>query len=177
MKVKLNQKAKHRSELSSNALKTQTCKAWMSYMTKLVGPPLEIGMFDNILARVKAVATSPSSSIRSNDPVGKKGNTNVNEATNRRGSAYMTDSCSKTWAGELNDAKKATCWPRSSSALFINIFGNPSAKDLDNHKNWSVTNFVKSKKKTKNYIHHVVCLFVMLQTQNTKESCLRQQPT
>jgi len=68
----------------------------MSYMTKLVGPPLEIGIFDNIRARVKAVATSPSSSIRSNDPVGKKGKTNVNEATNRRGSAYMTESCSNT---------------------------------------------------------------------------------
>jgi len=106
----------------------------MSYMTILVGPPLEIGIFDNILARVKAVATSPSSSIRSNDPVGKNGNTNVKEATNRRGSAYMTESCSNTWAGELNDAKKATCWPLSSSALFINILGNPSAKDLDKHK-------------------------------------------
>jgi hypothetical protein len=68
----------------------------MSYMTKLVGPPLEIGIFDNILARVKAVATSPSSSIRSIDPVGKKGNTNVKEATNSRGSAYITESCSKT---------------------------------------------------------------------------------
>jgi len=68
----------------------------MSYMTILVGPPLEIGIFDNILARVKAVATSPSSSIRSNDPVGKNGNTNVKEATNRRGSAYMTESCSNT---------------------------------------------------------------------------------
>jgi hypothetical protein len=65
-------------------------------MTKLVGPPLEIGIFDNILARVKAVATSPSSSIRSIDPVGKKGNTNVKEATNSRGSAYITESCSKT---------------------------------------------------------------------------------
>jgi len=103
-------------------------------MTKLVGPPLEIGIFDNILARVKAVATSPSSSIRSKDPVGKKGNTNVKEATNRRGSAYMTESCSKTCAGELKDAKKATCWPRSSSALFIYKFGNPSANDLNKHE-------------------------------------------
>jgi hypothetical protein len=59
----------------------------MSYMTRLVGPPLEMGMFDNILAMVNAVATSPSSSIRSKEPVGKKGNTNEKEATNRRGSA------------------------------------------------------------------------------------------
>jgi hypothetical protein len=59
----------------------------MSYMTRLVGPPLEMGMFDNILAMVNAVATSPSSSIRSKEPVGKKGNTNVKEAANRRGSA------------------------------------------------------------------------------------------
>jgi len=103
-------------------------------MTKLVGPPLEIGIFDNILARVKAVATSPSSSIRSKDPVGKKGNTNVKEATNRRGSAYMTESCSKTCAGQLKDAKKATCCPRSSSALFIYRFGNPSANDLNKHE-------------------------------------------
>lgn len=42
-----------------------TCKAWISKITKLLGPPLEIGMFDKILASVKAVATSPSSSIRS----------------------------------------------------------------------------------------------------------------
>ncbi|KAF1864100.1 hypothetical protein Lal_00048665 [Lupinus albus] len=104
-------------------------------MTKLVGPPLEIGILDNILARVKAVATSPSSSIRSKEPVGKKGNTNVKEATNRRGSAYITDSCSNTCAGELNDAKNATCLPLSSSAFSIYMFGNPSAKDLNKHKN------------------------------------------
>lgn len=78
-------------------------------MTKLVGPPLEIGIFDNILAMVNAVATSPSSSIRSKEPVGKNGNTNVNEATNKRGRAYMTESCSKITPGELNDARNATC--------------------------------------------------------------------
>jgi hypothetical protein len=75
----------------------------------------------------------------------------VKEATNSRGSAYITESCSKTWAGELNDAKKATCWPRSSSALFINIFGNPSAKDLNKHK----INLVSISSKIKNYIQFV----------------------
>lgn len=78
-------------------------------MTRLVGPPLDIGIFDNILAIVNAVATSPSSSIRSKEPVGKKGNTNVKEATKRRGSAYMTESCSNITAGKLKDARKATC--------------------------------------------------------------------
>lgn len=78
-------------------------------MTKLVGPPLEVGIFDNILAMVNAVATSPSSSIRSKEPVGKKGNTSVKEATNSLGSAYMTDICSKITPGELKDARKATC--------------------------------------------------------------------
>ena len=99
-------------------------------MARLVGPPLEIGMFDKILAMVKAVATSPSSSILSKDPVGKKGNTNVKEATKSLGSANMTDSCSKMTAGELNDARKATCWPLISCALFMNKFGNPSSKLL-----------------------------------------------
>ncbi|MFS8013005.1 hypothetical protein Hanom_Chr14g01327671 [Helianthus anomalus] len=51
----------------------------MSYMTKFVGPPLVIGIFDNILAMVKAVASSPSCSILSKDPVEKKGNAKVNE--------------------------------------------------------------------------------------------------
>lgn len=102
----------------------------MSYITKLVGPPLDIGIFDNILAIVNAVATSPSSSILSNEPVGKKGKTNVKEATNNLGSAMMTESCSKMTPGELNDARKATCWPRISCALFINRFGNPSSKLL-----------------------------------------------
>ena len=77
-------------------------------MTKLVGPPLEMGIFDKILAMVNAVATSPSSSIRSNEPVGKKGNTNVKEATNNLGSANMTESCSKMTSGKLKDARKAT---------------------------------------------------------------------
>jgi len=52
-----------------------------------VGPPHEIGMLDKILARVKAVATSPSSSIRSEVPVGKNGRTSVNEETNNFGNA------------------------------------------------------------------------------------------
>ncbi len=56
-------------------------------MTRLVGPPLEIGMSERILARVNAVAISPSSSILSKVPVGKKGNTTVNEETNMRGRA------------------------------------------------------------------------------------------
>lgn len=78
-------------------------------MTKLVGPPLEMGIFVNILDKVNAVATSPSSSIRSKEPVGKKGNTNVKEATNSRGSKYMTESCSNITPVELKDARKATC--------------------------------------------------------------------
>lgn len=59
----------------------------MSKVTRLVGPPLEIGMFDKILARVKAVATSPSSSIRSEVPVGKKGRTRVKDEINNFGKA------------------------------------------------------------------------------------------
>lgn len=64
-----------------------TCNAWISNITRLVGPPLEIGMLESILAKVKAVAMSPSSSIRSNVPVGKKGRTKVNDETNIRGRA------------------------------------------------------------------------------------------
>lgn len=64
-----------------------TWRAWISNMTRLVGPPLEIGMSESILARVNAVAISPSSSILSKVPVGKKGNTTVNEETNMRGRA------------------------------------------------------------------------------------------
>jgi hypothetical protein len=59
----------------------------MSKITRLVGPPLEMGIFDKILARVKAVATSPSSSILSEEPVGKKGRTTVKEEINSRGKA------------------------------------------------------------------------------------------
>ena len=59
----------------------------MSKITRLVGPPLDIGMLERILARVKAVAMSPSSSIRSKVPVGKKGRTKVKDATNILGSA------------------------------------------------------------------------------------------
>lgn len=80
-------------------------------MTKLVGPPLDMGILDNIRANVNAVATSPSSSMRSKEPVGKNGRTNVKEATNSRGKANMTEICSKMTAGELNEARKATCWP------------------------------------------------------------------
>jgi len=90
----------------------QTCKACISKMTKLVGPPLEIGIFDKILARVNAVATSPSSSIRSDVPVGKKGRTSVKEATKSFGRAYITESCSNITPGELKDDRKATCCPR-----------------------------------------------------------------
>lgn len=59
----------------------------MSKITRLVGPPLEMGIFDKIRARVKAVATSPSSSILSEEPVGKKGRTTVKEEINSRGKA------------------------------------------------------------------------------------------
>lgn len=59
----------------------------MSKVTKLVGPPLGVGTFDKILASVKAVATSPSSSILSEVPVGKKGRTSVNEEMNSFGNA------------------------------------------------------------------------------------------
>ena len=107
-----------------------TCKACMSYMTKLVGPPLDTGILDNILAIVKAVATSPSSSIRSKEPVGKKGNTNVKDATNRRGRANITDNCSNITAGELKEARNATCCPLISCALLMKRLGNPSSKLL-----------------------------------------------
>ena len=43
-----------------------TCKACMSKMTTLVGPPRESGMLDRILASVTAVATSPSASTCKN---------------------------------------------------------------------------------------------------------------
>jgi hypothetical protein len=106
----------------------------MSYITTLVGPPLDTGIFDSILAIVKAVATSPSSSILSKEPVGKKGNTKVKEATKSLGSANITESCSKMTAGELNDARNATCWPLISCALFMNRLGNPSSKLLKHIK-------------------------------------------
>lgn len=102
----------------------------MSYITKLVGPPLDIGIFDKILAIVNAVATSPSSSILSKEPVGKNGNTSVKDATNSLGSANMTESCSNITAGELKEARNATCSPRISCALFMNRLGNPSSKLL-----------------------------------------------
>lgn len=117
--------------IENNKHLAPTCKAWISKVTKLVGPPLEIGMFDNILARVKAVATSPSSSIRSEVPVGKKGRTSVKEATNSFGNAYITDSCSKITPGELNEAKKATCCPRIPCALDMNKLGKPSSNVLN----------------------------------------------
>lgn len=68
-----------------------------------------MGIFDNSLAMVYAVATSPSSSIRSKEPVGKKGITKVKEATKSRGSAHNTENCSKITPGELKDARNATC--------------------------------------------------------------------
>ncbi len=43
-------------------LHKHTCKAWMSKITTLAGPPRDRGMLDKIRARVKAVATSPSAS-------------------------------------------------------------------------------------------------------------------
>lgn len=64
-----------------------TCKAWISKITKLVGPPLDIGILDKILASVNAVATSPSSSILSEVPVGKNGKTSVKDETNSFGRA------------------------------------------------------------------------------------------
>lgn len=106
------------------------CKAWISKITKLEGPPRDIGIFDKILASVKAVAMSPSSSMRSEVPVGKNGSIRVNEEINSFGSAYMIDSCSNMTLGELNDAKKATCRPRMLWAFEMNKFGNPSANVL-----------------------------------------------
>lgn len=88
---------------------TPTCSACISKITKLVGPPLEMGIFDKILARVNAVAISPSSSIRSEDPVGKKGRTRVNDEMNILGKAYIIESCSNITPGELKEAKNATC--------------------------------------------------------------------
>lgn len=109
-----------------------TCKAWISKITRLEGPPLDIGIFDKILASVKAVATSPSSSIRSDVPVGKNGSIRVNDEINSFGRAYIIDSCSNMTLGELNDAKKATCRPRIVWAFEMNKFGNPSANVLKN---------------------------------------------
>lgn len=91
---------------------TPTCNACISKITKLVGPPLEMGIFDKILARVNAVAISPSSSTRSEEPVGKKGRTRVNDEINILGNAYIIESCSNITPGELKEAKNATCWPR-----------------------------------------------------------------
>ena len=98
----------------------------MSNMIVDVGPPLELGMFDKILARVTAVGTSPSLSTRSNVPVGKNGNISVNDATNIFGKEYTTEICSKIVAASWNDAKKATWRPRISSAFSMNMFGYPS---------------------------------------------------
>lgn len=44
---------------SAYALKL-TCNAWMSKITRLVGPPRDGGTLDRMRANVKAVATSPS---------------------------------------------------------------------------------------------------------------------
>jgi len=106
------------------------CKAWISKITKLEGPPRDIGIFDKNLASVKAVATSPSSSMRSEVPVGKNGSIRVNEEINNFGRLYMTDSCSNMTLGELNEAKKATCCPRMLWAFEMNKFGYPSGNFL-----------------------------------------------
>jgi hypothetical protein len=79
---------------------------------------------------VNAVATSPSSSMRSEVPVGKNGSIRVKEEINNFGRAYMIDSCSNMTLGELNDAKKATWRPRMLGAFEMNKFGNPSANVL-----------------------------------------------
>lgn len=99
-------------------------------MTILVGPPRDLGIIDNIRAIVNAVATSPSSSIRSKEPVGKNGNTKVKEEINSFGKAKIADICSKMTPGELNEARKATCCPLISCALLIKRLGNPSSKFL-----------------------------------------------
>jgi hypothetical protein len=59
----------------------------MSNTTMDVGPPRDSGMPDSMRASDAAVATSPSSSTRSDVPVGKKGRISVKDATNMRGSA------------------------------------------------------------------------------------------
>lgn len=99
-------------------------------MTTLVGPPRDLGIIERMRARVNAVATSPSSSTRSKEPVGKKGSTSVNEEMKSLGSAKMTEICSNMTAGELNEARNATCCPRMSWALLMNRFGKPSSKLL-----------------------------------------------
>ena len=99
-----------------------------------MGPPLDIGMCDKLLASVKAVATSPSSSIRSEVPVGKNGSIKVNEAINSFGRLYIIDICSNMTPGELNDAKKATCRPRMFWAFGMNKSGNPSGNFLKNEQ-------------------------------------------
>ena len=58
----------------------------MSKISVLHGPPLDGGMLLRILARVTAVAISPSRSTRSLVPVGKNGRMRVNDATNIFGS-------------------------------------------------------------------------------------------
>lgn len=99
-------------------------------MTILVGPPLDLGIIDNILAIVNAVATSPSSSTRSKEPVGKNGSTKVKEAIKSLGKAKIADICSKMTPGELKEARKATCCPLISCALLMKRFGKPSSKFL-----------------------------------------------
>lgn len=99
-------------------------------MTILVGPPLDLGIIDKMRAIVKAVATSPSSSILSKVPVGKNGNTKVKEAIKSFGNANIADICSKMTPGELKEAKNATCCPLISCALLMRMLGNPSSKFL-----------------------------------------------
>ena len=54
----------------------------MSNVIMPVGPPRLSGMWLKMRARVTAVGISPSRSTRSAVPVGKKGNTSVNDAMN-----------------------------------------------------------------------------------------------
>jgi hypothetical protein len=98
----------------------------MSNIIVEVGPPRELGMLDNIRANVTAVGTSPSLSTLSNVPVGKNGKINVKLATNIFGSEYTTEICSNIVAASWKEAKNATCLPRMSSALSMNMFGYPS---------------------------------------------------
>lgn len=67
----------------------------MSKMTTDAGPPRARGVCEIMRARVKAVATSPSASMRSAVPVGKYGSTRVKEPTKSLGREYMMDICSK----------------------------------------------------------------------------------
>ena len=98
----------------------------MSKISVEHGPPRDGGMLDSILAKVTAVAISPSRSTRSEVPVGKNGKISVNDATNILGSEYMIEICSKITSGEWKDARNATCRSRTPYASLTNKSGNPS---------------------------------------------------